>query len=200
MDKRVIPNYPILGPSYILLIGVMDPVSHKPQWALCGWNSTISYSHIMISFGLNHKTTEILDKVKHYGYAVSMSIVEREWLDKADLVGTKSSFDTNKSDIFEYNLGLDGYAPVPNCARMTITGNIDEVLDLPPCKNFILSIRKTFVNPEIENEKGLIDYNKFHPVLFTQPTFEYFSLGEKIGETEKLPFIPPELGDVLGGK
>ena len=36
------------------------------------------------------------------------------------------------------------------------------------------------------NEQGKIDYHVFKPVLFEFPTYEYFKVGEKVGDCAKI--------------
>ena len=36
------------------------------------------------------------------------------------------------------------------------------------------------------NDKGRIDYHVFKPALFEFPTYEYFAMGDKLGDCGKM--------------
>lgn len=42
------------------------------------------------------------------------------------------------------------------------------------------------VDESVLNEQGKIDYHVFKPVLFEFPTYEYFKVGEKVGDCAKM--------------
>ena len=48
--------------------------------------------------------------------------------------------------------------------------------------NFICKIANTYIEEEMLNEDGKVDYNKLKPVLFEMPTYSYLRTGEMIGK------------------
>ena len=51
-------------------------------------------------------------------------------------------------------------------------------------ENKVLSFN--VVDESVLKEQGKIDYHVFKPVLFEFPTYEYFKVGEKVGDCAKM--------------
>lgn len=52
--------------------------------------------------------------------------------------------------------------------------------------NYICSISHTYVNEELLDENGKLDYSHLKPVLFEMPTYKYLHTGEVIGDCVKM--------------
>ena len=53
-------------------------------------------------------------------------------------------------------------------------------------KKNIGAILALYADESVLNEKDKIDYHVFKPVLFEFPTYEYFVMGDKIGNCGKM--------------
>lgn len=100
-------------------------------------------------------------------------------------MGVISGNKEDKSNTFEYTMGENG-APLINAARVSIECEVDDNYELKSFDNFICRILATYVDDTILNEQDKIDYNIFKPVLFEFPTYEYFKVGEKVGDCAKM--------------
>lgn len=52
--------------------------------------------------------------------------------------------------------------------------------------NLICKITNTYINSDMIDEKGKIDYTKLKPILFEMPTYKYLRTGEVVGDCLKL--------------
>ncbi|MBR1417664.1 MAG: flavin reductase family protein, partial [Synergistaceae bacterium] len=82
-------------------------------------------------------------------------------------------------------LGETG-APLLNKSKLIMECALEDIYETPGFDNFILTIKNTFAEPSVLNEKDIIDYNKLKPVLFEMPTYEYLVTGDVIGKCMKL--------------
>ena len=100
-------------------------------------------------------------------------------------MGTTSGNNTDKSEAFEWTAGEYG-APLINDAKISIECEADGNYELEHFDSFICKILATYADEEILNEQGKINYYVFKPALFEFPTYEYFTLGDKIGNCGKM--------------
>lgn len=96
-------------------------------------------------------------------------------------VGSVSGAETDKSAVFEYELGSAG-TPMISKSPLTIECSVEDVYNTPNFESFICSIGGTYVAEEHLDERGKIDYNTLKPVLFEFPTYQYMRTGEVIGK------------------
>ena len=53
-------------------------------------------------------------------------------------------------------------------------------------ENFICEIKNTYIEENLLDANGKIDYNLLKPVLFEMPTYKYLRTGEVIGDCVKM--------------
>lgn len=100
-------------------------------------------------------------------------------------MGVVSGHKEDKSTAFAYTIGENG-APLIDAAKLSIECETDGNYALENFDNFICKILATYADDTILNEQGKIDYHVFKPVLFEFPTYEYFKLGERVGNCAKM--------------
>lgn len=164
-----------LYPTPLVVVGTM--VDEKPNWVLVGHLGIMGHDRIMVSLAKPHFTNAGIKKTK----VLSVNIVDQAMLPKADYVGCVSGAKTDKSGIFVYETGENG-APMIQEAPLCMECTVEDIYDTEGFDNFILKIDNTFVEEELLNDKGKIDYRKLKPVLFEMPTYEYLSTGDVIGK------------------
>ncbi len=164
-----------LYPTPLVVVGAF--VDGKPTWTLVGHLGIMGHEHIMVSLAKPHYINAGIIKNK----VLSVNIVDEALLDKADYVGCVSGNKVDKSEVFDYVVGVKG-APVIKKSPLSMECVVNDNYQTDGFDNFILSIANTYADEKILREDGKIDYNKLKPVLFEMPTYQYLKTGDIIGK------------------
>ena len=97
-------------------------------------------------------------------------------LSRADLVGSVSGAKQSKKDVFAYTVTPNGNAIIDD-SPLSIDCDVVDNYETDGFDNFIVSIAATYADEKILGENGKTDYDKFKPVLFEFPTYEYLLTG-----------------------
>ena len=116
---------------------------------------------------------------------LSVNIVDESWLKEADCMGVVSGNKEDKSEAFAYTMGENG-TPLINDAKIPIECEMDGNYELENFDNFMCKILAAYADDSVLNGQEKIDYHVFKPVLFEFPTYEYFKVGEKVGDCAKM--------------
>lgn len=164
-----------LYPTPLIVVGTM--VEGKPNWVLVGHVGIIGHDRILVSLAKPHHTNKGIKESK----VLSVNIVDEALLPKADYVGCVSGSKTDKSDVFSYSIGSEG-APLIDSAPLSMECTLDDIYETDGFESFILKISGTYVEENLLNENGKVDYRKLKPVLFQMPTYEYLRTGDIISK------------------
>lgn len=173
--KKNIGSQLALYPTPVTVIGAMN--GDKPTWTLVAHVGIIGHDRVLVSLAAPHFINGIIKESKK----LSISIVDEGILPQADYAGSVSGAKTDKSSLFEYELGETGM-PVIQKAPLVMECTVVDVYDSPGFESFICTISSTYVEEKHLNESGKIDYHTLKPVLFEFPTYEYLRTGEVIGK------------------
>ena len=168
-----------LYPCPVIVVGAI--VNGKPTWTLAAHAGTVAHTHLMVSLMQAHYINQGIHETKK----LSVNVVDASWLKEADRMGTISGSKTDKSEAFACTMGENG-APLIDAAKVSIECEVDGNYELEHFDHFMCKILATYADEGILNEQGKIDYHVFKPALFEFPTYEYFELGEKIGDCAKM--------------
>ena len=119
--KKSIGNAIALYPTPLVVVGAM--VNGKPDWVLAGHLGIMGHDRIMISLAQAHYTNIGIRAQK----ALSVNIVDKALLPRADYVGSVSGSKTDKSGVFGWHTEADG-APLIDDAP--ISAAINEAVEL----------------------------------------------------------------------
>ncbi len=183
MEKINIGSKLALYPMPVTVVGA--EVNDETNWLLVAHVGIIGHNRILVSMSKSHYTNQGIKKSRK----LSVNLVSREMLPKADYVGSVSGASTNKSDVFDYHWGENG-TPVIDASPLTIECNVVDIYDSEGFDNFICSIANTYAAPEVLDGNGKLDYNRLKPVLFEFPTYSYIATGEVIGKCLNLDKEP----------
>lgn len=172
--KKNIGSALALYPTPVVVVGAMN--GEKPTWTLVAHVGIIGHDRIIISLVSTHFINECIKN----GSKLSVNIVDEGILPGADYVGSVSGKNTDKSEVFEYELG-DAGAPIIKKAPLTMECSVAEIYNTQGFESFICTIDNTYVEEEHLNKEGKIDYHTLKPVLFEFPTYEYLKTGEVFG-------------------
>lgn len=182
-EKQNIGNLLALYPKPMTVVGA--EVEGKVNWLVVGHTGIIGHDRILLSMSKSHYTNQGIRKSKK----LSVSLVSREMLPKADYVGSVSGASVDKSEVFEYHIGENG-TPVIDISPLTMECNVVDIYETDGFDNFICSVVNTYVSPDVLGDNGKPDYIRLKPVLFDFPTYSYLATGEVIGKCLQLDNAP----------
>lgn len=183
MEKINIGKLLALYPKPMTVVGA--EVNGKVNWLVVGHTGIIGHDRILVSMSNKHYTNQGIKKSKK----LSINLVDRAMLPKADYVGSVSGASVDKSHIFEYHTGENG-TPVIDASPLTMECNVIDIYETDGFDNFICSIANTYAAPVVLDSDGKLDYTRLKPVLFEFSTYSYLATGEVIGKCLNLDKEP----------
>ena len=183
MEKKNLGNLLALYPKPMTVVGA--EVNGKVNWLVVGHTGIIGHDRILVSMSKSHYTNRGIKKSKK----LSVNLVSREMLPKADYVGSVSGEAVDKSDVFAYHIGGNG-TPVIDAAPVTMECDVIDIYETDGFDNFICSVVNTYAAFDMLDSTGNLDYTKLKPVLFEFPTYSYLATGEIIGKCLNLDKQP----------
>ena len=182
-NKKNLGNLLALYPKPMTVVGA--EVEGKVNWLVVGHTGVIGHDRILISMSKSHYTNQGIKDSKR----LSVNLVSREILPKADYVGSVSGATVDKSEVFAYHIGENG-TPVIDASPLTMECEVVDIYETEGFDNFICAIVNTYAAPEVLDNNGKLDYTKLKPVLFEFPTYSYLATGEIIGKCLNLDKRP----------
>ena len=182
-EKQNIGSVIALYPKPMTVIGA--EVDGKVNWLVVGHTGIIGHDRVLVSMSKSHYTNQGIRKSKK----LSVNLVSREMLPKADYVGSVSGASVDKSGVFEYHWSENG-TPVIDASPLTMECDVVDVYETEGFDNFICSIANTYAAPDVLGKDGKLDYTRLKPVLFEFPTYSYLATGEIIGKCLNLDKQP----------
>ena len=181
--KQNIGSVLVLYPKPMTVIGA--EVDGKVNWLVVGHTGIIGHDRILVSMSKSHYTNQGIRESKR----LSVNLVSREMLPKADYVGSVSGASVDKSAAFEYHWGENG-TPVIDDSPLTMECDVVDIYETEGFDNFVCSIANTYAAPDVLDDNGKLDYTRLKPVLFEFPTYSYLATGEIIGKCLNLDKQP----------
>ena len=181
--KQNIGSVLALYPKPMTVIGA--EVDGKVNWLVVGHTGIIGHDRILVSMNKSHYTNQGIKASKK----LSINLVSREMLLKADYVGSVSGASVDKSEEFEYHWGENG-TPVIDDSPLTMECDVVDIYETEGFDNFVCSIANTYAASDVLDDKGKLDYTRLKPVLFEFPTYSYPATGEIIGKCLNLDKQP----------
>lgn len=177
-NKKNLGSLMALYPKPMTVVGA--EVEGKVNWLVVGHTGVIGHDRILVSMSKSHHTNQGIKKSKR----LSVNLVSREMLPKADYVGSVSGAAVDKSEVFAYHTGEYG-TPVIDASPLTMECEVVDIYETDGFDNFICSVANTYARPEVLDSTGRLDYTRLKPVLFTFPAYSYLATGEVIGKCLK---------------
>ena len=181
--KQNIGSVLALYPAPMTVIGA--EVNGKVNWLVVGHTGIIGHDRILVSMSKGHYTNQGIRESRK----LSVNLVSREMLPKADYVGSVSGASVDKSEAFEYHWG-ENRTPVIDASPLTMECDVVDIYETEGFDNFVCSIANTYAAPEVLDDNGKLDYTRLKPVLFEFPTYSYLATGEIIGKCLNLDNRP----------
>lgn len=174
MKKNNIGSVLALYPTPAVVVGTL--LDGRPTWLMVAHVGILGHDRILVSMhGAHHTNKGVIASGK-----LSVNIVDRAMLEKADYVGSVSGARHDKSQVFAWETGEAG-APVIEESPLVMECEVVDNCKTDGFDNFICKIANTYADPAILTDKGKVDYDKLKPVLFEMPTYSYLATGGRIG-------------------
>ena len=157
MEKINIGKLLAIYPKPMTVVGA--EVKGKVNWLVVGHTGIIGHDHILVSMSNKHYTNQGIKKSKK----LSINLVDRAMLPKADYVGSVSGASVDKSHIFEYHIGENG-TPVIDASPLTMECNVVDIYETNGFDNFICSVINAYAAPSVLDNDGKLDYTRLKPV------------------------------------
>ena len=157
-NKKNLGNLLALYPKPMTVVGA--EVEGKVNWLVVGHTGVIGHDRILISMSKSHYTNQGIKDSKR----LSVNLVSREILPKADYVGSVSGATVDKSEVFAYHIGENG-TPVIDASPLTMECEVVDIYETEGFDNFICAIVNTYAAPEVLDNNGKLDYTKLKPVF-----------------------------------
>lgn len=183
MEKKNIGKLLALYPKPMTVVGA--EVEGKVNWLVVGHTGIIGHDRILVSMSNKHYTNQGIKKSKK----LSINLVDRAMLPKADYVGSVSGIFVDKSHVFDYHIGENG-TPLIDASPLTMECDVEDIYETDGFDNFICSVANTYADPDVLDSDGKLDYARLKPVLFEFPTYSYLATGEVIGKCLNLDKEP----------
>lgn len=174
-NKKNLGNLLALYPKPMTVVGA--EVEGKVNWLVVGHTGVIGHDRILVSMSKSHYTNQGIKKSKR----LSVNLVSREMLPKADYVGSVSGATVDKSEVFAYHIG-ENDTPVIDASPLTMECEVVDIYETDGFDNFICAIVNTYAASDVLDSDGKLDYTKLKLVLFEFPTYSYLATGEIIGK------------------
>lgn len=174
-NKKNLGNLLALYPKPMTVVGA--EVEGKVNWLVVGHTGVIGHDRILVSMSKSHYTNQGIKKSKR----LSVNLVSREMLPKADCVGSVSGATVDKSEVFAYHIG-ENDTPVIDASPLMMECEVVDIYETDGFDNFICAIVNTYAASDVLDSDGKPDYTKLKPVLFEFPTYSYLATGEIIGK------------------
>lgn len=172
-----IVNYPMP----VALVG--SKVENKINYMTVAWISMVSYNppKIAITLGNHHHTNKGIKENK----AFSICFPSKEHMKIVDFCGIVTGENEDKSNIFNNFFGESENAPMVEEFLLNVECKLDKVVENGMNETFIGDILGIYADEKVLTD-GKVDLEKLDPMILGQPSTEYRSLGEKIGQAWKV--------------
>lgn len=174
--KKSIGQIRALYPMPLTVLGVQN--SQNVNWVNITHSGIVGENQLMVSLRKKRYTNEFIGK----GDFLSINLIDRNLLSKADYVGMVSGKTLNKSDVFNYYIHDKINAPIITESPLSIVCKIIDIYETENHYQYILNIEDTLVEENILGEGNKVDYAKFKPVLFEMENWIYLETGNIIGK------------------
>lgn len=178
-NKKNLGKVFALYPTPDAVIGTI--VDGKVNWNNIAHLGIVGMDKIMLSMHNTHHSCKGIRKNK----TASVNLVSKDMIIPADYVGMVSGSKKDKSKVFDYYNGELENAPLIKDSPISMECKLVDIYESENEDNFILEVVNTYVDEDVLDENGKIDYEKANPILFEMPTKSYLEIGKKVGNCWK---------------
>lgn len=165
-----------LYPTPTTIVGTV--VDGKVNWLDIAHVGIVAHDCIMLS---SRKTRYSNQGIKENRTA-SVNMVSEEMLVETDYVGTVSGQTVDKSQVFEYHMGMLKNVPIIDKSPLAMECEVVDIYDTLTHDIFIMRVVHTHAEENVLDENDKINYEKVRPILFEMPTKSYLRTGDFVAK------------------
>ncbi|MFW9915286.1 MAG: flavin reductase family protein [Candidatus Thorarchaeota archaeon] len=176
MTKIELDQKPSFYSMPVSLIGTI--VDEQPNFMLCTWLSRVNRKPPvwMVSINKKHHTLKGIQKTQ----AFSINLPSADLLKEADYCGITSGREIDKSALFTIFYGKTNVPMIKECP-LNIELKINSLIEFPDHYIVLGEALGTFSDEHYLTD-GKPDIRKMNLILYTGNHFDYWSVGEKLGD------------------
>lgn len=180
MTKIELDQKPSFYSMPVSLIGAI--VDEKPNFMLCTWLSRVNRKPPvwMVSINKKHHTLKGIRK----NQAFSINFPSVDLLKETDYCGITSGKEIDKSTLFGIFYGETKVPMIKECT-LNIELKINNLIEFPDHYIVLGNALNTYTDEQYLTD-GKPDIKKMNPILYTGNDFDYWSVGEKLGDAFKV--------------
>lgn len=164
-------------PKPIVLIGSM--VEGRPNFITVAWFNRMSRTPNIWGACVG-KTKHTVQGIKE-NKTFSFNFPAADLVVKTDYCGIRSGKDVDKSKLFDIFYGALGNAPMIQECPVTAECTLHELIDIST-HYLVLGEVKHIYSEERFMSEGVLDQKKLNLLLFTNPAFQYWTLGDVVAD------------------
>lgn len=147
----------------------------KVNWLMVAHVGIIGHDRLMVSMHKAHHTNQMVKDSRR----LSINMVDKGMLRRADYVGCVSGAKTDKQGVFAHHTGPGG-TPVIDESPLVMECEVTGDYETDTFDNFICRVTHTIADENVTDDMGKPDYNRLKPVLFDMPGYSYLRTGDVI--------------------
>ena len=178
--KKDLGVLPAVYPMPVLMIAVYDE-NGKVNVMNCAWGQICDDDKIILFLAHDRKTLANIKVSKVF----TVALADEEHVDVADFFGIASG--NRMEDKFErtgYHAVKSDHvnAPVIEEFPVVMECELAEIVDTENVFGIVGNIVNVKADEKVLDEKGKVDVNKLHALMFDQFTHGYYATGERVGQ------------------
>ncbi len=174
--KKNIGSTLALYPTPITIVGTK--VEGKVNWINIAHIGIVGMDKILLSMAKSHYSNRGIKENKN----VSVNLITKDMIVKADYVGLVSGHQKDKSKVFDYYYEEFDSAPLIKDSPISMECKLIDNYETDSEDNFIFKVMNTYVKEDMLDSSGKIDYEKVKPILFEMPNKTYIEAGNIVGK------------------
>lgn len=172
--KKSLGKLRSLYPSVVSVLGVHK--DNKTNFINITHSGIIGQNLLMFSMKKIRFSASFLS----IGSKISVNVIDEDLLNLADYFGMISGANVDKSKLCEYEM-ID-FVPVLKEAKVCMICKIIDDYETKDHHQWVCEVEDNLCEEEYANEKNLVDFTKFKPVLFDNENWIYLQTGKVLGK------------------
>lgn len=175
MNKKNIGPTLALYPTPVTIVGTK--VDGKVNWVNISHIGIVGMNEILLSMHKSHYSNKGIKENK----TASVNLINKDMIIKADYVGLVSGHEKDKSKVFDYYYENFNSTPLIKDSPISMEYKLIDNYETETENNFIFEIVNTYVDTNVLDSSGKLDYGKVKPILFEMPNKSYIESGKIVG-------------------
>lgn len=174
--KKNIGSTLALYPTPVTIVGTK--VDEKVNWINIAHIGIVGMDKLLLSMAKSHYSNKGIKENRN----ASVNLINKDMIVRADYVGLVSGHKKDKSKVFEYYYEKFDTAPLIKDSPVSMECELIDNYETDSEDNFIFQVVNTYVNEDVLDSSGKLNYEKIKPILFEMPNKSYIEAGNIVGK------------------